>query len=242
MYHTYFYLVCTQCSVKQYIGTDLEEIRPTLDKLIGGIQATAMQGAVGESISTVLHSMGNSLLIALKFIKRHHGHNLCLWDAADDTSLPFTVQSEDDTQNSYAAYPEEWLYFPEHCDFDAPDWHSHQLFPLPSTREVERLQAESDRWKHAYQEQYQLRNKLERSIYHNNPDKQRVLAEEMKALVATVVANKGPLEKDYATSCEEAITLAIAQNQNIDPCAQLMGTRISTSLVTVEDENIAVKE
>lgn len=231
-YHSHFYLVCTHCRVRQYIGADLEILPDVLARLTAGAQdPRVMQSPAGEQIVQALRGVGDSFTLALKFLKRHHGHPLVLWNATEETAVPFVAQAEDDVATAFALYPDEWVFDTARSAFDAPSWYN--ILPLGAADEVGRLQAEVDRWREAYQQEFVFRNQLEQRIHARNPEKMRVLRQELTHLVQqTFTAAPTPVTKDYEASVNEA--LAVALEQHVAAPGSPLESIIATA--TIEEE------
>ena len=68
-YHSYFYLVCTHCKVRQYIGADLEEMPGVMGTILSVATQSNMTGLSGEQVKQALQGIANHTLVLVKFLK-----------------------------------------------------------------------------------------------------------------------------------------------------------------------------
>lgn len=105
----YHYLACATCSCKQYIGGNLHLATETIERLL----EVLTEPLVGEDqhVESVIGIQGlaGSLLLALKFLKLHGGHQVFLWTPQDLNESP-------------ALWEETWKYDPASQEFHTPVW------------------------------------------------------------------------------------------------------------------------
>lgn len=225
MYHSYIYLVCTNCKKKQFIGADMEEIVNTMEFLINGARETKMAGNAGNSIAGALTGISQNVLVALKFLKKHFNHNIVLWNASEGEPIPWMIQTDDSAVGKYALFEDEWVMDDKTGQYTAPRWPS----VLPEMhREYNPLLLEQiDSWKKAYQNEYILRNKLEQIVFKKDPTKVKQLTDELKSMVNdSFSVSQKPAEKDYETAVNLALAAALkdVSKRDVSTIEQLMKT------------------
>ena len=136
MNHIYWWITCTDCQHRQYIGADLENT----EQFISGYLKEHAGGVQHDKAELGLHGLGSSLSIALKFIHLHNGHSL---------TLAYTTTEED----NYSEYLEEWPI--ENGTLITPSWDT--ITPLGLTegqarkdREIARLKLSMEQLQTAY--------------------------------------------------------------------------------------------
>jgi len=207
-YHSYIYLVCTNCKRKQFIGADMEEIVNTMSTLVDGAKNTGMKGASGDFISSALIGISEHMLIGLKFLKKHFNHNIVLWNASEGEPIPFMVQTDDSSCSKYALFEDEWEINKETSKFDAPRWPS--VIPVLNNHSNPNLMQEVDMWKKAYQSEYILRNSFEQIIYKKDEKRVKQLSEELKGMVSGVFSvDQNPTATDYEAAANQALAMAL---------------------------------
>lgn len=224
-YHSYIYLVCTNCNKKQFIGTDMEEIENTMQLLISGAKETKMVGNAGNSIANVLTGISENVLVALKFLKKHFNHNIILWNASEGEPIPWMIQTDDSSTGKYALFEDEWVIDEKTGKYTAPRWPS--VLPEINRNSNPLLHEQVDMWKKAYQNEYILRNKLEQLLFKKDPTKIQQLTNELKKMVNdSFSVTQAPAVKDYEETVNAAIAAAIkdANKKDVSAIEELMKT------------------